>query len=120
MLALEMLDSRRFRLGAFVTTTKGDNMYHRFLLTLTAAAAILTATSLMPKGAAAIPLGERADIAAADRQVDGSNGRNAYQCQFRGEYGQGLREELRERVERLRRERQERRERAERERRERH
>ena len=100
MLALEMLDSRRFRLGAFLTTTKGDNMY-RFLLTLTATAAILTATSLMPKGAAAIPLGERAVIATADGPVDGSNGRNVYQCQFRGEYGQGLRE----RVERLRRER---------------
>jgi len=113
MLALEMLDCRRFRLGAFLTTTRGTT--YRFLLTLTAAAAILTATSLMPKGAAAIPLGERADIATADRQVEGSNDRNVYQCQFRGEYGQGLRE----RVERLRRERQERRERAERERRER-
>ena len=88
---------------------------YRFLLTLTAAAAILTAASLMPNGAVAIPLGERADIATADRQVDGSDGRDVYQCQFRGEYGQGLRE----RLERLRREREERRERTERERRER-
>jgi len=90
---------------------------YRFLLTLTAAVAILTAASLMPNGAAAMLLGERADT--ADRKVDGSDGRDVYQCQFRGEYGQGLREELRERIERLRRERQERRERAERERRER-
>ena len=87
----------------------------RFLLILTATAAILTAASLMPNGAAAIPLGEQADIATADRQVHGSDGRVVYQCQFRGEYGQGLRE----RFERLRRERQERRERAEHERRER-
>jgi len=92
---------------------------YRFLLTLTAAAAILTAASLTPNGAAAMPLGERADIATAHRQVDGSDGRDVYQCQFRGEYAQGLREELRERRERLRREREERRERAERERRER-
>ena len=92
---------------------------YRFLLTLTATAAILTAASLMPNGAAAIPLGERADIATADRQVDGSDGRDVYQCQFRSEYGQGLREALRERLERLRREREERRQRAERERRER-
>ena len=88
---------------------------YRFLLTLTAPGALLTTASLMPNVAAAIPLGARADIATAARQVGGSVGRDVYQCQFRGEYGQGLRE----RVERLRRERQERRERAERERRER-
>jgi hypothetical protein len=94
-------------------------MYRSLLLTLTATAAILTTASLMPNGAAAIPLGGRGDIAKSYKPTDGSNGQGLDQCQFRGEYGQGLRERLRERLERLRRERAERRERLERERRER-
>ena len=90
---------------------------YRFLLTLTASAAVLTAALLMPNAAAAIPLGERADIATPYKHIDDSN-----ECQFRGEYGQereGLRERLRERLERLRHERAERRARADRERAER-
>lgn len=88
---------------------------YRFLLTLTATAAILATVSLIPNGAAANPVGKRADIAKTYKQTDGANGQGFDQCQFRGEYGQ----ELRERIERLRRERAERRERLEHERRER-
>ena len=86
----------------------------RFLLTLTATATILMTASLMPNGAAASPASKRADIAMY-KQAGGANGQGLDQCQFRGEYGQ----ELRERIERLRRERAERRERLEQERRER-
>jgi hypothetical protein len=97
---------------------------YRFLLTLTATAAILTTASLMPNGAAASPVGQRADIAKTYKQADGLNGLD--QCQFHGEYGQDLRErrerveqERRERRERVEQERRERRERVEQERRER-
>jgi hypothetical protein len=44
----------------------------------------------------ASPVGQRADIAKTYRQTDGLNGLD--QCQFRGEYGQDLRER-RERLE---------------------
>jgi hypothetical protein len=92
---------------------------YRFLLTLTATAAILATASLMPNGAAGSPVGQRADIAKTYKQTDGLNGLD--QCQFRGEYGQDLRER-RERLEQERRERleQERRERVEHERHEPH
>src|SRR5258708_39995017 len=95
-------------------TKKEDNMY-RLLLTGTAAVAILTTASLMPKRAAAIPRSGLADIPLASEQVnpiekaalcfylDGWNGPGLYQCGYGRRYGEGFvpreREERRERFE---------------------
>ena len=76
---------------------------YRFLLTLTATAAILTTASLMPDGAAADPGGEQASIAKAHKQTAGLKGLD--RCQFYGQEG-----DRRERLEQERRERRERRE----------
>jgi hypothetical protein len=104
----------------------------RLLLTGTAAMAILTTALLIPSSAAAIPLGEPADIPLALEQVnpiekvalcfylDGWNGPGLYECGYRRRFGEGFirreREERRERFEdRERRERfEDRRERRER------
>jgi hypothetical protein len=87
---------------------------YRLLLTATAATAILTAASLMPNSATAIPLGEL-DIPIALDQVtpiekaalcfylDGWNGPGLYQCGYQRRHGEGFvrreREERRERFE---------------------
>ena len=88
---------------------------YRLLLTATAAAAILTTASLIPNGAAAIPLGGLTDILIALEEVnpiekvalcfyfDGWNGPGLYQCGYRRRFGEGYvrreREERRERFE---------------------
>ena len=83
----------------------------RLLLTGTAAVAVLTAASLIPNRAAAIPLSGLADIPLAQKQVekvalcfyfDGWNGPGLYQCGYRHRFGEGfIRREREERGERF-------------------
>jgi hypothetical protein len=113
---------------------QGGDIMHRMLLTGAAALAILTTASVMPNGAAAIPLSGLTEVPLALQQanpiekvalcfyLDGWNGPGLYECGYRRRYGEGFirreREERRERFE----DRRERRERFEdrRERRERY